>query len=170
MERAQGAGSENSSHPRPLPARILKTDKPNVKVMKTGLETIFLDEVKTVREELVTASKFEDPNVQTISAKQMQAFNNEIAEDESSYHENFNSPYVMTIQEQKNLNELEALLTNTAGRNAEASMPFVTTQQADELIIDFGEQEQANIIPIMPEYEDQLEAADYDAYCDVVNW
>jgi hypothetical protein len=46
----------------------------------------------------------------------------------------------------------------------------VTTQQADELIVDFGEQEQANVIPIMPEYEDQLEAADYDAYCDVVNW
>ena len=100
----------------------------------------------------------------------MQAFNNEIAEDESSYHENFNSPYVMSIQEQRNLNKLEALLTNTAGRNTEALMPFVTTQQADKLIVDFGEQEQANLIPIMPEYEDQLEAADYDAYCDVVNW
>ena len=100
----------------------------------------------------------------------MQAFNNEIAEDESSYHESFNSPYVMTIQEQRNLSELGALLTNTAGHNAEALMPFVATQQADELIVDFGEQEQANIIPIMPEYENQLEAADYDAYCDVVNW
>ena len=100
----------------------------------------------------------------------MQAFNDEIAEDESSCHENFNSPYVMSIQEQRNLNELKALLAYTAGPNAEASMPFVATQQADELIVGFGEQEQANIIPIMPEYEDQLEAADYDAYCDVVNW
>ena len=76
----------------------------------------------------------------------------------------------MSIREQRNLNELKALLTNTAGRNAEASMLFVTTQQADKLIVDFGEQEQANIIPIMPEYEDKLEAADYDAYCNVVNW
>ena len=100
----------------------------------------------------------------------MQAFNDEIAEDESSYHENFNSPCVMSIQEQRNLNKLEALLANTAGCNAEASMPIVATQQADKLIVGFGEQEQANIIPIMPEYEDQLVAADYDAYCDMVNW
>ena len=75
MERAQGAAGESSSHPRPFP---------NVKVMKTELETIFLDEVDTVHEDLRTASKIEDPNVQTISAKQMQAFNNKIAEDESS--------------------------------------------------------------------------------------
>ena len=101
MERTQGAASESSSHPRPFPERILKTEKPNFKVMKTELEAIFLHEIKTVCEELGTAWKFEDPNAQTISAKQVQAFNDEIAEDESSYHENFNSPYVMSIQEQR---------------------------------------------------------------------
>ena len=67
MERSQRAASESSSHPQPFPARILKTEKPNVKVMKTELEAIFLDKIKTVREELGTASKFEDPNVQNLS-------------------------------------------------------------------------------------------------------
>ena len=61
------------------------------------------------------------------------------------------------------------MLRRTAGTNAEMATPIIATQQAGDLIVDFGS-ETSNVYPIFPEFEEPLEPSDYDAYGDTTNW
>lgn len=77
----------------------------------------------------------------------------------------------MSIQDRNNIQQLQELLKNTAGKSSDLATPIVASEQVQnqEMIVDFGEQ-RGTLVPLGQEEEDDLIQADYDAYGNVVNW
>lgn len=113
------------------------------------------------------------PKISTVSAEQREATKTEIPPPTTEHRTMDSQPYTMSIDEKKNIQQMEDLLQEFLGDNSdEIATPAINSQstQDADMIVDFREGPQ-NLVPIFPEFEDDLVPSDYDAYGGgALNW
>lgn len=113
------------------------------------------------------------PRVSAITAEQIKATKSEVPSPTTASTSDDFQPYVMSIDEQNNVKKMDELLKEYLGDDCdEIATPAVNAQstQSSDMIVDFGEGKE-QIVPIFPEFEDDLVPSDYDAYGGgALNW
>ena len=113
------------------------------------------------------------PRVSAITAEQIKATKSEVPSPTTASTSDDFQPYVMSIDEQNNVKKMDELLKEYLGDDCdEIATPAVNAQstQSSDMIVDFEEGKE-QIVPIFPEFEDDLVPSDYDAYGGgALNW
>ena len=122
------------------------------------------------------------PKISTISSEMSSQFHKEAGPPQCMFDELYHEPYVMSVQEEENVKDLESIissavndmLVSSSNDHAEPMTPIVANVMTNDqssshasahesgLLVEFDEP--TNLVPVQAEFDEPLIPSDYDAY------